>query len=48
MKNRRILTVVLAVIMAFGLVACGGGNKPAETDATEPETKETTEEMKVD
>lgn len=27
MKNRRILTVVLAVIMAFGLVACGGGNK---------------------
>lgn len=44
MKNRRILTVVLAVIMAFGLVACGGGNKPAETDATEPETKETTEE----
>lgn len=44
MKNRRILTVVLAVIMAFGLVACGGGNKLAETDATEPETKETTEE----
>lgn len=44
MKNRRILTVVLAVIMAFGLVACGGGNKPAETDAAEPETKETTEE----
>ena len=30
--------------MAFGLVACGGGNKPAETDAAEPETKETTEE----
>ena len=30
--------------MAFGLVACGGGNKPAETDTTEPETKETTEE----
>ena len=49
MKNRRILTVVLAVIMAFGLVACGGGNKPAETDAAEPETKETTEEeTKVD
>ena len=48
MKNRRILTVVLAVIMAFGLVACGGGNKPAETDAAEPETKETTEEIKVD
>lgn len=44
MKNRRILTVVLAVIMAFGLVACGGGNKPAETDTAEPETKETTEE----
>ena len=44
MKNRRILTVVLAVIMAFGLVACGGGNKSAETDAAEPETKETTEE----
>lgn len=44
MKNRRILTVVLAVIMAFGLVACGGGNKPAETDAAEPETKETAEE----
>lgn len=44
MKNRRILTVVLAVIMAFGLVACGGGNKPAETDAAELETKETTEE----
>lgn len=37
MKNRRILTVVLAVIMAFGLVVCGGGNKPAETDAAEPE-----------
>ena len=34
--------------MAFGLVACGGGNKPAETDAAEPETKETTEEIKVD
>lgn len=48
MKNRRILTVVLAMIMAFGLVACGGGNKPAETDAAEPETKETTEEIKVD
>lgn len=48
MKNRRILTVVLAVIMVFGLVACGGGNKPAETDAAEPETKETTEEIKVD
>ena len=47
MKNRRILTVVLAVIMAFGLVACGGGNKPAETDVAEPETKETTEETKV-
>ena len=30
--------------MAFGLVACGGGNKPAETDAAELETKETTEE----
>lgn len=30
--------------MAFGLVACVGGNKPAETDAAEPETKETTEE----
>ena len=44
MRKRRILTVVLAVIMAFGLVACGGGNKPAETDAAEPETKETTEE----
>ena len=44
MKNRRILTVVLAVIMAFGLVACGGGNKPVETDAAELETKETTEE----
>ena len=44
MKNRRILTVVLAVIMAFGLVACGGGNKSAETDVAEPETKETTEE----
>ena len=49
MKNRRILTVVLAVIMAFGLVACGGGNKPAETDAAEPETKEIAEEeTKVD
>lgn len=48
MKNRRILTVVLAVIMTFGLVACGGGNKPAETDAAEHETKETTEEIKVD
>ena len=35
--------------MAFGLVACGGGNKPAETDAAELETKETTEEeTKVD
>ena len=44
MRKRRFLTVVLAVIMAFGLVACGGGNKPAETDAAEPETKETTEE----
>ena len=49
MKNRRILTVVLAMIMAFGLVACGGGNKPAETDAAEPETKEIAEEeTKVD
>ena len=44
MKNRRILTVVLAVIMAFGLVACGGGNKPAETDAAELETKEPPDE----
>lgn len=49
MKNRRILAVVLAMIMAFGLVACGGGNKPAETDAAEPETKEIAEEeTKVD
>ena len=49
MKNRRILTVVLAMIMAFGLVACGGGNKPAETDTAEPETKEIAEEeTKVD
>ena len=44
MKKRRILAVVLAMIMAFGLAACGGGNKPAETDAAESETKETTEE----
>ena len=44
MKKRRILAVVLAMIMAFGLAACGGGNKPAETDVAEPETKETTEE----
>ena len=39
MKNRRILTVVLAVIMAFGLVACGGGNKPAETEPKEEEAE---------
>ena len=44
MKKRRILAVVLAMIMAFGLAACGGGNKPEETDVAEPETKETTEE----
>ena len=44
MKKRRILAVVLAMIMAFGLAACGGGNKPAKTDVAEPETKETTEE----
>lgn len=44
MKKRRILAVVLAMIMVFGLAACGGGNKPAKTDAAESETKETTEE----
>lgn len=48
MGKRRILTVVLAMIVAFGLVACGGGNKPAETDAANPETTEITEETKED
>lgn len=46
MGKRRILTVVLAMIVAFGLAACGGGNKPAETDAANPETTEITEETK--
>ena len=36
------------MIVAFGLVACGGGNKPAETDAANPETTEITEETKED
>lgn len=48
MGKRRILTVVLAMIVAFGLAACGGGNKPAETDAANPETTEITEETKED
>lgn len=48
MRKRRILTVVLAMIVAFGLAACGGGNKPAETDAANPETTEITEETKED
>lgn len=48
MGKRRILTVVLAMIVAFGLVACGGVNKPAETDAANPETTEITEEPKED
>lgn len=48
MGKRRILTVVLAMIVAFGLSACGGGNKPAETDAANPETTEITEETKED
>ena len=42
MKKRRILAVVLAMIMVFGLAACSGGNKPAKTDAAESETKEST------
>lgn len=46
MGKRRILTVVLAMIVAFGLAACGGGNKPAENDAANPETTEITEETK--
>ena len=48
MGKRRILTIVLAMIVAFGLAACGGGNKPAETDAANPETTEITEETKED
>ena len=36
------------MIVAFGLAACGGGNKPAETDAANPETTEITEETKED
>ena len=48
MRKRRILTVVLAMIVAFGLAACGGGNKPAETEAANPETTEITEETKED
>lgn len=48
MGKRRILTVVLAMIVAFSLAACGGGNKPAETDAANPETTEITEETKED
>lgn len=48
MRKRRILTVVLAMIVAFGLAACGGGNKPAENDAANPETTEITEETKED
>lgn len=48
MGKRRILTVVLAMIVAFGLAACGGGNKPTETDAANPETTEITEETKED
>lgn len=48
MGKRRILTVVLAMIVAFGLAACGGGNKPAENDAANPETTEITEEPKED
>lgn len=48
MGKRRILTVVLAMIVAFGLAACGGVNKPAETDAANPETTEITEETKED
>lgn len=48
MGKRRILTVVLAMIVAFGLAACGGGNKPAENDAANPETTEITEETKED
>lgn len=46
MGKRRILTVVLAMIVAFGLAACGGGNKTAETDAANTETTEITEEPK--
>lgn len=46
MGKRRILAVVLAMIVAFGLAACGGGNKPAGTDAANPETTEITEETK--
>ena len=48
MGKRRILTVVLAMIVAFSLAACGGGNKPAETDAANPETTEITEATKED
>lgn len=36
------------MIVAFGLAACGGENKPAETDAANPETAEITEETKED
>lgn len=39
MGKRRILTVVLAMIVAFGLAACGGGNKPAEMLADEETEK---------
>ena len=39
MKKKRILAVILAAAMAFGMTACGG-DKPAETTkAAETEAK---------
>ena len=39
--KKRLLAMLLAGAMVFGLAACGGGNEPAETPAGETPAAET-------
>ena len=34
---KKLIAMLLALALVFGLVACGGAEKPAETQATAPE-----------
>ena len=37
---KKLIAMLLALVMVFGLVACGGAEKPAETQAAAPAAPE--------
>lgn len=43
MKMKKIMALLLAATMTFGLVACGGGSSEESTDSTQTETTDNTE-----